>query len=274
MKSIALAITFALAIPASAWNGADVQRRVAADASRGNPVVAHIIVALCDNLHQGIVPVPAAIGNGQAPNTNLYWGAGFGVRTFLSRKAGYSLRQLTAQSPVLDRAVFHRTLSGPHPPVSLVIVAEAWDGSAIAPALTRFLRLAAGHDPETVTVGGKDIQAGGHAAVVAFVGHNRFMDFSAPSAPRPNKTAPARSAIVLACQSKPYFSGLLATGGSHPLLLTTGLMAPEAYTLEAALRTFAVGGSPATVRQAAAAAYDHYQHCGASAARRLFSGQD
>jgi hypothetical protein len=30
-------------------------------------VVAPVIVALCDNLHQGIVPVPKAIGNGQDP---------------------------------------------------------------------------------------------------------------------------------------------------------------------------------------------------------------
>jgi len=42
--------------------------------------VAHVIVALADNRFQGIVPVPAAIGNGDDPSRNLYWGAGYGLR--------------------------------------------------------------------------------------------------------------------------------------------------------------------------------------------------
>ncbi|MGC6431949.1 MAG: hypothetical protein ACON5F_12965 [Jejuia sp.] len=35
----------------------------------------HVYVALCDNINQGIVPVPAKLGNGQDPKNNLYWGA-------------------------------------------------------------------------------------------------------------------------------------------------------------------------------------------------------
>ena len=35
----------------------------------------HVVVALCDNENQGIVPVPEKLGNGKEPLTNLYWGA-------------------------------------------------------------------------------------------------------------------------------------------------------------------------------------------------------
>ncbi len=35
----------------------------------------HVLVALCDNTYQGIVPVPEKIGNGQNPDQNLYWGS-------------------------------------------------------------------------------------------------------------------------------------------------------------------------------------------------------
>jgi hypothetical protein len=35
----------------------------------------YVIVSLVDNLSQGIVPVPAKIGNGNDPRNNLYWGA-------------------------------------------------------------------------------------------------------------------------------------------------------------------------------------------------------
>jgi hypothetical protein len=59
----------------------------------------------------------------------------------------------------------------------------------------------------------------------------------------------------------------LRAAGSKPLLLTTGLMAPEAYTLTAAIGAWVSG---ADVREAAAQAYHKYQKCGIRAARRLF----
>ena len=34
----------------------------------------HVLVALCDNINQGIVPVPPQLGDGQDPRNNLYWG--------------------------------------------------------------------------------------------------------------------------------------------------------------------------------------------------------
>ena len=42
----------------------------------------HVFVALADNEHQGIVPVPAKLGNGEDPEHNLYWGSAYGVKTF------------------------------------------------------------------------------------------------------------------------------------------------------------------------------------------------
>ena len=51
----------------------------------------HVFVALCDNKYQGIVPVPAKIGNGQDPNNNLYWGCAFGIRTFFKNSKEWKL---------------------------------------------------------------------------------------------------------------------------------------------------------------------------------------
>jgi len=270
----ALVVIVALPFGTSAATGAEVEQRIRADVAAGRPVVAHVIVALCDNLHQGIVPVPKAIGNGQDPKSNLYWGAGYGLRFYFSHKAGYTVRQLSYSGQILDRITLTKDLPGPGHAVKLVIVAEAWDGSAIAAAIDRFLRLAAGHDPESIAppvTGGATVAAGGDAAIVAFVGHDGLMDFPAPSRPVARPGAPPRSSIVLACASQQYFSGLIRAGGSHPLLLTTGLMAPEAYSLEEALHTFAAGGSPMDVRKAAAAVYDRVQHCGPVGALRLFA---
>lgn len=273
--SALLVLLAALPFAGFAATGAHVEQRIRTDVLAGRPVVVHVIVALCDNLHQGIVPVPRAIGNGQDPHSNLYWGAGYGVRSYFSRKAGYSLSQLTFSGQVLDRIALTKELHGSGHLVKLVIIAEAWDGSAIAAAINRFLRLAAGRDPETISLpsvtGGASVVAGGDAAIIAFVGHNGLMDFPAPSRPEARPGALPRSSIILACASKPYFADLVRVGGSYPLLLTTGLMAPEAYSLEEALRTFATGGSPMDVRRATAVVYDRFQHCGLTGALHLFA---
>src|SRR3954470_7171942 len=46
----------------------------------------HVLVALCDNKYQGIIPVPKSIGNGQDPASNLYWGCDLGLKTYFKKK--------------------------------------------------------------------------------------------------------------------------------------------------------------------------------------------
>ncbi len=57
-------------------------------------VAVHVFVALADNEHQGIVPVPARLGNGDDPDHNLYWGSAYGVKTFFARSVEWSLIEL------------------------------------------------------------------------------------------------------------------------------------------------------------------------------------
>ena len=35
----------------------------------------HVFMALADNQHQGIIPVPPKLGNGEDAERNLYWGS-------------------------------------------------------------------------------------------------------------------------------------------------------------------------------------------------------
>mgnify|MGYP006883467858 FL=1 len=74
---------------------------------------------------------------------------------------------------------------------------------------------------------------------------------------------------MLACISKSYFAPYLKQTGAHPLLWTTGLMAPEAYTLEAAMNAWVNGDSHVVTRYKAAGAYNQYQKCGINGAKRL-----
>ena len=106
--------------------------------------VAHVLVALADNQFQGIVPVPAAIGNGDDPVRNLYWGAGYGLRTFLNRSADWQIvgRCRPGNGPVLERCIFR------HRQEPVYVVADAYRGREIKQAISDFFAYAAGHLPE------------------------------------------------------------------------------------------------------------------------------
>src|SRR5262245_12771264 len=179
------AIARAGAVPeaaAIAPTGADVQARMSADASAGAPIVVHVIVALCDNEHQGIVPVPKALGNGRDPASNLYWGARFGVRAYFSREAGWKTREVSrpADGRILERAVFFERIERSGRLVPVYVVADAWDGAEIKAAIGRFLEIAAGRSIEEVRAGKSAdavaLCAGGGAHAAAFIGHDGLMD--------------------------------------------------------------------------------------------------
>jgi len=230
------------------------------------PRVIHVFVALADNQHQGIVPVPAALGNGDDPGRNLYWGAGGGVKTFFARSKEWDLIQTSKPlPPVLERCVFkHRT-------ENVYLVADAYQGAQIKLAIEDFLRAASGGAPfKIVMIGSRNvnINAGGSADVVAYVGHDGLMDFTLDKLPH-NQAESRREAIILACASKQYFTKALRASGATPLLWTTNLMAPEAYTLKAALDGWIAKESAEQIRQRAAEAYSHYQKCSVKAARGL-----
>lgn len=236
-------LVFALGLIASAAQG------------EAPPLVVHVTVALCDNKYQGIVPVPAAIGNGQDPRNNLYWGAAYGLKSWLLRHERWQkLDAPPSRPPVLERLAVKKTIAGRE----VHIIAEAWDGKEIRGAIGSFLDRASG--------------ARDRADIVAYIGHNGLMEFSV-DARNARPGVARRRAIVLACASRPYFAPLLARTGATPLLLTTGLMAPEAYTLTAAIEAWVRSADEAQVREAAAQAYAKYQSCGIKGARRLFAAR-
>jgi hypothetical protein len=222
----------------------------------------HVFVALCDNRNQGIVKVPAHLGNGQDPAGNLYWGAAYGVKTFLARSGGWEevpLANRPRRPEILARALFRNRGSGP----AVRILAEAYDGAHMKAALADFLGAAAG----TLAVESP-------ADLVCFVGHNGLMDMRLSETPKAAAGPRPEAAVVLACKSQPYFAEPLRAAGCPALVLTTGFMAPEAYTLEAIVAGWAAGESPERVRGRAAEAYARYQKCGLAAAAKLFAADD
>lgn len=221
-------------------------------------------MALCDNINQGIVPVPAKIGNGQDPDNNLYWGCGYGVRTFFKKDDEWTMvsKEKSTENYILERCIFK------HKTKDVVIVAEAYNGAKIKNCIEDFFHSCSGRLERKFSIDGRELRAGGEADLICYVGHDGLMDFKIDEKICSLSTI-AKDCIMLACFSQTYFAPYLKKTGANPLLWTTGLMAPEAYTLEAAISVWIKNGKTEELRNAAAGAYSKYQKCSVKAALKL-----
>lgn len=232
-----------------------------------SPKTIHIIVALCDNKYQGIYPVPQALGNGQDPKNNLYWGALYGVKThFKKSKEWKLLKQSKVDSVLMERLVFK------HSSQDYYIIADAYNGKYIKEATKVFLRSSAGMDKDYIPVNGKKLGINGNAHLLAYTGHNGLMDFDVEGK-FINTDKKKRDVIILACYSKDFFESRLEKANVNPLVWTTGLMAPEAYTTHDALSGYVLGENNEQIRLRAAKAYNKYQKCGLNGAKNLLVTQ-
>jgi hypothetical protein len=223
----------------------------------------HVFVALCDNKNQGIVPVPRALGDGQNPNTNLYWGALYGIRTYFRRSNEWELLSTRGKNGIiLERLVFKHTTK------NYYLIADAYDGEYIEQCIKDFMNGSSGNQKDTVMLNGKTLGIGGNASLLAYIGHNGLMEFEL-SETYTNSDNKKRDVIILACFSKRYFNSYLKDANVNPLLWTTHLMAPEAYTLHDALAGYLNGETNESIRERGAAAYARYQKCSLRAARGL-----
>ncbi len=214
--------------------------------------------------------MPARLGNGLDPARNLYWGAAAGVKTYFARSSEWTLLTcgVKPKPEVMERCVFK------YRQAEVYLVADAYRGDEIRQAILDFLDAAAGASPETIHAPTAShavtLTVRGGSSLVAYVGHDGLMDFQLPIVPR-QRNEIHRDAIILACASKQYFAAALKSSGAYPLLWTTGLMAPEAYTLKSALDGWIYHEDNEQVHERAATAYDKYQKCGLRGARRLFA---
>ncbi len=228
----------------------------------------HVYVALCDNIYQGIVPVPKAIGNGDDPRNNLYWGCGYGVKTYFKRHTNLELLQTRPSdkdSVILERIIFKHKIK------DVYLVADAYRGREIKQAINDLIYAGAGHKRDTIMIEDRCLDVASGASLLAYISHDGLMEFDLDAVPK-SKDNVEREAIILACISKEYFNKYVVAAKMYPLVWTTGLMAPEAYTLSYALDAWLKGESRESISYEAANGYNTYQKCGINGAKRLLVG--
>ena len=202
-------------------------------------------------------------------DNNLYWGCAFGVRTYFKNDISWKFI-CTIKNPnslILERCVFkHKTKDA-------VLIADGYKGTCMRDCLNDFFLSSSGNDKDTIKIissGFVKTFAPASADLTVFAGHDGLMDMQFETYPQ-KKDEKKRDAMIFCCYSKEYFSAAIKSSGANPLLWTTGLMSPEAYSIKAAIDGWLLKETTQQIRERAAQAYDKYQKCGIKGARGLFA---
>ncbi len=231
------------------------------------PLFLHALVPLCDNEHQGIVPVNSRLGDGQNLRTNLYWGAGYGVKSHFVKAKDWTLIKSIKplNKKVLERVIFHKVFDNK---ADVYFIADAYAGDQMATCLNDYMKAISGLMEQTIMVDSQALNIYGGADLIIFNGHNGLMDNTIDF--QKNSDKKIRQAAAIGCVSFDYFQDYFRVANCYPLITTTNLMAPEAYVLEALVNGFANMNEGEEIRKSIGLAYHHYQKCGVKGATRLF----
>lgn len=263
---------------------ADLYEAVAADLATAKPLVVHAHVPLCSN--EIIWCGNERLGNGDDPRSNLYWATSGGFGGWFGRRgSGWKLvhRGPGDDHDVLEVMVWKKREvpgrawreRGVTRPFDVYVVAWAWRGTAMPRAIDAYVADLYGSNPRTLKLdGGVELQAGGAAHVVAFVGHNGWMDippYDWGTAATRAAAGPPKGTIAIACMTAPYLAPHVSAEMRVPLLMTTDLMFAGAHGFEGAVSAFASGQSFNRIRAAAAENHAVGQEKSVQAVRGLFT---
>lgn len=228
-------------------------------ATVGQPLVIHVIVALCSTEYCQCGG--RAKGDPADLESNLYWGAIFGARRlFDSPKSPWTRVSATPSGgQVLEHIVYQKS-GGPFGQTFVSL--EAWNGSHTDDAIEKFWNIATGGGQVTIQGKPETIHA------VGYVGYNRLLDDVKLPAAASGQPIPS---FVLARNSERTFGPALRQAGSFPLITTNGTMAPEGYTILAAARAMADNYSPRAIRVRMIEDYKLYQKISERAAAATFA---
>ena len=215
-------------------------------------LVVHLLVPLCDNEHQGIVPTTASLGNGMSLKSNLYWATSKGVKRYFKEQKQWKLIKsiLDPNKNVLERVIFEKRYSDGK---KVTLVADAYRGDRMKVCLDDYFKALSGSLKDSVKADNGAWGIYGHADMVAFNGHNGLMDEEVTV--RPVKNNRNIDAVVIACASQGYFNRELKKVNAYPLVTTTNLLYPGAPVMHDIIDAWAALKSAEDVRKAAGAGY-------------------
>ena len=212
------------------------------------PLVIHVFVPLCDNDNQGIVKVGGKLGEGRNLKTNLYWGAGYGLKTWFTRSKDWKLvkNEFNTDSSILERAVYLRIYPNK---ARVYLILDAYAGDRMKECLENYFKSLSGIIRNSITIDSLNIPANGKSDFLIFNGHNGLMDQEVRV--YQNRDNLQKDAAVIACVSSYYFNYYFKYLRAYPLVTTTNLLPPEAYVISAIIDSWATMQPDEKIRKSA-----------------------
>lgn len=243
-------------------------------------LTATVHVALADQRAGG---VPTKFGDGDKPESNMHWGARYGVETFLTQAGGW--RRVYADDgdgrQILRRVVLNRRTEatpawqarGVAAPFDIYVLANAWRASAVTTAMRQPLRDALAGETVRLTVDGRAVDFGLGSVLCGYVGPNglaeTYVDLldGLPAGPADRQAG----VFYISPMSAVYLHRPVIDHGLYSMLFVRREVVPEAYTLKGLLDALAAGDLDDGFVAAAAEEYSrHQKNCTPDQARFLF----
>ena len=209
------------------------------------PLVVHIFVPLCDNEHQGIVSVSKSLGDGKNLKTNLYWGAGYGIKTHFKRKKNWTLvlDQKDIDTNILERIIFVKQYN---PKTKVILIADAYRGDRMEMCMRDYFNSLAGIRNDTIYLPSDSINLAKTRDLLVFNGHNGLMDVSVEYIDNEDDTH--KDAAIISCMSANWFMERLKCLKAYPLVTSLDYLPPEAYIVEGIIDAWALDKSEEAIR--------------------------
>lgn len=234
---------------------------------RGDTLVVHALVPLCDNEHQGIVPTTKSLGDGFNLKSNLYWATRHGLKRYFLEHSSWSVLEnnFDANDTILERVSFYRRFEND---AKVVLICDAYRGDRMHECLTDYFSFLAGKKSDSLKLKDSNLTCGKDADLLVFNGHNGIYEA------RPDSCFATRQrqkdAVVIACGSYWNYLPFIKNANCYPLVTTTQSMYPGATVLNKIIESWANLESADSISFAAAKGYHEMKNCGLENANRMF----
>ena len=251
------------------FDRAAIKSKLQSKIDSGKPLFVHVLVPLCDNINQGIVPTSKSLGDGFSLRTNLYWATSHGVKRYFKELEDWELINSEVFHPdsvVLERVIFKKKFNTG---AKVYLIADAYRGDKIENCLIDFFNSLSGSLKNKVMLENDTVLLHSNADLMAYNGHNGLMDVWVEETINIDNIQ--RDAVVIACSSMYDFNERLKYLNTYPLVMTTNLLYPGAFVLEGVINSWVLQKSEELIRQSAGDEYHRVKKCGINGARNLFS---
>jgi hypothetical protein len=205
--------------------------------------------------------------DGTNPKSNVYWGAGYGLKTYFKRYDNWKViyQKDSISEFVAERVVFAKTFVNK---AQVYLIADAYFGYGMEFCLNDYFSAIWEENTDSVNILDKAIPANGNADLIVFNGHNGLLDYEIVLKNR--KCVIQKETAIICCGSYCNFIDKIKLYHTFPLIRTLDAITAEACILTSIIEPWEMLKSDEEIRQNVMRKYISIHHCSNEDADRIF----